>query len=83
MVDILLVLCSNNLFKFLVLGESGVGKTALTCRYVDGNFDDNILSTIGVDFKIKTIDQPDGKKYRIQIVCFSFFCVFFLIFELF
>lgn len=42
-------------FKVLVLGDSSVGKSSLLRRYVDNQYDDSYLSTIGVDFKIKTL----------------------------
>ena len=41
------------LFKILLIGDSGTGKSAMLNRYVDNNFDYDISSTIGVDFKIK------------------------------
>lgn len=50
-------------FKILMIGESGVGKSALLARFVDGNFEPNFISTIGVDFKIHymKVDQRDIK----------------------
>lgn len=42
--------------KFLVVGDSGVGKTSLLVRYCDDTFQTDYLSTIGVDFKIKRIE---------------------------
>ena len=43
--------------KFLVVGDSGVGKTSLLVRYCDDTFQTDYLSTIGVDFKIKRIEH--------------------------
>lgn len=43
-------------FKFLVVGDSGVGKTSLLVRYCEDNFQADYLSTIGVDFKIKRVE---------------------------
>ena len=50
-------------FKILMIGESGVGKSALLARFVDGNFEPNFISTIGVDFKIHymRVGQQDIK----------------------
>lgn len=48
------------LFKILMIGESGVGKSALLARFVDGSFEPNFISTIGVDFKIHYM-KVDGK----------------------
>eukprot|EP01129_Flabellula_baltica_P005503 TRINITY_DN19_c1_g1_i1.p1 TRINITY_DN19_c1_g1~~TRINITY_DN19_c1_g1_i1.p1 ORF type:complete len:202 (+),score=46.52 TRINITY_DN19_c1_g1_i1:48-653(+) len=44
------------LFKILVIGDSSVGKSSLLLRFADGDFNSNFLSTIGVDFKLKTIE---------------------------
>lgn len=41
------------IFKVVLVGPSGVGKTALLRRYADDTFDTNLLPTIGVDFKFK------------------------------
>ncbi|XP_068110142.1 ras-related protein Rab-15 [Hyperolius riggenbachi] len=54
------------LFRLLLIGDSGVGKTCLLCRFTDNEFHPSHISTIGVDFKMKTIDV-DGIKVRIQI----------------
>ena len=43
--------------KYLVVGDSGVGKTSLLVRYCDDTFQADYLSTIGVDFKIKRIQH--------------------------
>lgn len=54
------------LFKLLLIGDSGVGKTCILCRFSDDSFSSSFISTIGIDFKIKTIDV-DGKKIKLQI----------------
>jgi len=54
------------LFKLLLIGDSGVGKSCLLLRFSDGTFNESFISTIGVDFKIKTIEL-DGKKIKLQI----------------
>ncbi|CAB1335149.1 unnamed protein product [Coregonus sp. 'balchen'] len=54
------------LLRLLVLGDSGVGKTCLLCRFTDNEFNSSHISTIGVDFKMKTL-QVDGIKVRVQI----------------
>jgi Ras-related protein Rab-1A len=54
------------LFKILLIGDSGVGKTAILSKFVDDQFIDNYISTIGVDFRIKTIDL-DNKIIKLQI----------------
>jgi len=54
------------LFKIVVLGESGVGKTSLLVRYVQNNFSIATKSTIGSDFLSKDI-EVDGKPVTLQI----------------
>ncbi len=54
------------LFKIIAVGDSGVGKTATITQYVDNIFSENHISTIGVDFKIKTIEYLN-KIIKLQI----------------
>ena len=42
-------------FKVLLIGESGVGKTCLLLRFTDDTFHSDHQTTIGVDFKQKTM----------------------------
>ncbi|EAY23387.1 hypothetical protein TVAG_070500 [Trichomonas vaginalis G3] len=56
----------DHLFKLLIVGESGVGKTCMLLRFADNSFEENFLSTIGVDFKVREIDV-DGKRVKLQI----------------
>ena len=54
------------IFKVLLLGNSDVGKSSLLLRYVDSVWSDTFVPTIGVDFKVKTI-EIGGKKVKLQI----------------
>ncbi|KAK7095647.1 ras-related protein Rab-8A-like [Littorina saxatilis] len=54
------------LFKLLLIGDSGVGKTCLLFRFSEDAFNSTFISTIGIDFKIRTIEL-DGKKIKLQI----------------
>ena len=71
------------LFKLLLIGDSGVGKSCLLLRFADDTYTESYISTIGVDFvsdrlsnrgaglmywqKIRTIEL-DGKTVKLQIV---------------
>ena len=54
------------LFKMLLIGNSGVGKSCLLVRYAENSFNENFFNTIGVDFKIKTISL-DNQNIKLQI----------------
>ncbi|KAI9845273.1 MAG: GTP-binding protein of the rab [Thelocarpon superellum] len=54
------------LFKLLLIGDSGVGKSCLLLRFADDTYTESYISTIGVDFKIRTIEL-DGKTVKLQI----------------
>ncbi|KAL8152185.1 hypothetical protein V2J09_009945 [Rumex salicifolius] len=58
------------LFKLLLIGDSGVGKSCLLLRFSDDSYLDSYISTIGVDFKICTVEQ-DGKTIKLQIVVYD------------
>jgi Ras-related protein Rab-8A len=52
--------------KLMMIGDQAVGKTALLVRYADGDFSEVLLPTIGIDFKIKTIELQ-SKTIKLQI----------------
>lgn len=54
------------LFKLLLIGDSGVGKSCLLLRFADDTYNESYISTIGVDFKIRTIEL-EGKTVKLQI----------------
>lgn len=54
------------LFKMLIIGNSGVGKSCLLLRYAENSFNENFFNTIGVDFKLKTV-KHDNDVIKLQI----------------
>ena len=48
------------LFKLLIIGDSGVGKSSILNRFTDDTFNPAFISTIGIDFKVKTIKINDS-----------------------
>uniref|UniRef100_H2L6B1 Ras-related protein Rab-35 n=3 Tax=Oryzias TaxID=8089 RepID=H2L6B1_ORYLA len=56
----------NHLFKLLIIGDSNVGKSSLLLRFADQSFSGNYITTIGVDFKIRTVDI-NGERVKLQI----------------
>ena len=54
------------LFKLLLIGDSGVGKTCLLFRFAENSFNPTFISTIGIDFKIQTV-EIDGKRIKLQV----------------
>ncbi|KAH3756492.1 Rab GTPase [Pelomyxa schiedti] len=54
------------LIKLLLIGDSGVGKSCLLLRFAEDSFTPSFITTIGIDFKIRTIDI-DGKRIKLQI----------------
>lgn len=56
----------NYLLKYIIIGDSAVGKSNLLLQYTFGEFIEEYKNTIGVEFGAKNVDI-DNKSYRIQI----------------
>mmetsp|Transcript_43299 Transcript_43299/g.82615 ORF Transcript_43299/g.82615 Transcript_43299/m.82615 type:complete len:209 (-) Transcript_43299:111-737(-) len=56
----------DHLIKLLLIGDSGVGKSCLLLRFSDDSFTTSFITTIGIDFKIRTVEL-DGKRVKLQI----------------
>lgn len=54
------------LFRILLVGDSCVGKSSIILRYTEQIYHPNYLTTIGIDFKIKTV-EINGKIIKLQI----------------
>lgn len=44
------------LFRLLLVGDSSVGKTCIIVRFTENTFTPSYITTIGIDFKIRTIE---------------------------
>lgn len=56
----------DHLFKLLLIGDSGVGKSSILAQFANKEFQESYISTIGVDFKISFL-QIKNKKVKLQI----------------
>ena len=55
------------IFKIVLLGDSGVGKSNLVFRFTKNEFNKDSKSTIGVEFATKTVQVDDCKLVKAQI----------------
>ncbi|XP_046445517.1 ras-related protein Rab-27A-like isoform X2 [Daphnia pulex] len=62
------------LFKFLALGNAGVGKTSFLYQYTDGVFNSKFTTTVGIDFREKRVvyraknsEGMQGRSQRIHL----------------
>eukprot|EP01068_Selenidium_serpulae_P010565 Selendium_serpulae@DN5493_c0_g3_i1.p1 len=53
-------------FKLVLVGNSGVGKSGLLLRFADDTFTESYITTIGVDFRYRTV-IVDNESLRLQI----------------
>ena len=52
--------------KLMIIGDSEVGKTSLLKKYIQNEFCENLLNTIGIDFQVKYLNI-NNKKIKLQI----------------
>src|SRR5271170_2163344 len=60
------MMLSCGMMKLTFVCDVGVGKSCLLLRFSEDQFTPSFITTIGIDFKIRTIDM-DGKKIKLQI----------------
>ena len=56
----------DHLFKLVLIGDTGVGKSCILLRFADDTFTESYLSTIGVDFRFRTV-KMEKKTVKLQI----------------
>ncbi|VDK71220.1 unnamed protein product [Onchocerca ochengi] len=56
----------KRVFKVIILGDAGVGKTCLSFRFCNGRFPAQTEATIGVDFRERSV-AIDGELIRVQL----------------
>jgi len=56
----------DHIFKVVVIGDSGVGKSSIVARYTDDVFIEEMSATIGVDFRVKTVNVGE-KRVKLTI----------------
>lgn len=56
----------DHLFKLVLIGDSSVGKSCLLLRFADNSFTESYISTIGVDFRFRTV-KIANKTVKLQI----------------
>ena len=55
------------LFKVIMVGDSGTGKSALCHRFSHDAYNPSYIATIGVDFQVASFTLPDGKVAKQQV----------------
>ena len=54
-------------FKLMMLGDAGVGKTSISQRFINEEFQKSYIHTIGIDFLEKTILVDGDKTVKLQV----------------
>ena len=55
-------------FKIITVGESGVGKTSIFRRFVYNSFEENTLTTLGLQFSFKDVTLSSGQKIKLKLI---------------
>lgn len=55
------------LYKLIIIGEVSTGKSCITLRFTDEQFNSSSIPTIGVDFKSKYLKLNNKKTLKLQL----------------
>jgi len=58
---------TEKLFKVIIIGDPGVGKTSFIRRYVQNAFRGDYKATIGVDFALKIVRWSENQTIKLQL----------------
>ena len=53
--------------QIIILGDGAVGKTSMIKQYMEKQFDDEHITTLGLDFATKKYTSSDGKEVNVKI----------------
>ena len=54
-------------FKIITIGNCGVGKTSILQRFIEGTFNEDLMPTFGMNYKIKINTLKNGKKIQLKL----------------
>ena len=55
------------IFKYIIIGDSGVGKSCLLLQFLENSFKPNHEATIGVEFGTKVVGIDNGMSVKLQV----------------
>jgi len=55
-------------YRIITIGDAGVGKTAIIRRYLNNLFEDNTLSTVGINFSFRELTLKNGTKVQLKLI---------------
>ena len=55
------------IFKIITLGNAGVGKTSILCKYITNIFNKAQMPTLGLDFSYKIVTLKKWQKVKLKL----------------